>query len=497
MEYSNFTEETSGGLKKALNIIPGKIKKIHLMGICGTAMASLAGILKEEGYFITGSDQNVYPPMSVLLNDMGIDIMKGYSEKNLDDLPDLVVVGNVITGKNPEAVRLSELGIPYISLPQALRYFAMGKRKSIVISGTHGKTTTSSLCAWLLETAGIDPGYMIGGVLNNFKSNFKRGSGNYYVIEGDEYDTAFFDKGPKFLHYAPFITVITSIEFDHADIYRDLDHVISSFRKLIELIPENGLLVANGDDPVIVEESKRAKCPVKFYGFSKGLEWQALDIVNSGDETSVRIIHNDREYIKVSGPMFGKHNISNLLSVVAVSEFIGINPESIAGAVRTFKGVKRRQEIRGEKNGVLVLDDFAHHPTAVMKTIDAVRDKYRDRRLAAVFEPRSNSSRRGIFQQQYGMAFDRADLVFIPEPPLMEKVPADDRFSSADLVKTLSKKGISAHYYETADQLLDGIIKKTLPGDVVLIMSNGSFDNIHEKLLERLGSALPEAGSKC
>ncbi|MFC1841251.1 UDP-N-acetylmuramate:L-alanyl-gamma-D-glutamyl-meso-diaminopimelate ligase [Thermodesulfobacteriota bacterium] len=486
MEYNNFTRKTAAGLIREYNRIPFEPKHIHLMGICGTAMASLAGILKEEGYHVTGSDENVYPPMSLLLWEMGIKIIKGYSENNLESVPDLVIVGNVITAKNPEAIKLSKLKIPYISLPQALRRFAIGDKKSIVISGTHGKSTTSAICAWMLEKAGVDPGYMIGGVLNNFKSNFKLGRGAYYVIEGDEYDTAFFDKGPKFLHYAPFITVITSIEFDHADIYRDLDHVISSFRKLIEIIPENGLLIANGDDPIVLEESERAKCPVKLYGFSDGLHWRAVNVENSTDGTSVRILNNGKEYLKVFGTLYGNHNISNLLSVIALSEYIGLKKDAVRDAVRTFKGVKRRQEIRGEENGILVLDDFAHHPTAVEKTVEAVKDRYKERRLAAVFEPRSNSSRRGIFQERYSMVFDPADLVFIPEPPMMDKVPENNRFSSAKLVETLRDRDIDAYYCSTNDQLLEEILNKIRPGDVVLIMSNGSFDNIHERLLERL-----------
>lgn len=486
MGYNNFTQETAAGLRKEYNRIPLETKHVHLMGICGTGMASMAGILKEEGYHVTGSDENVYPPMSLLLKETGIEIVKGYSAKNLDIMPDLVIVGNVITAKNPEAVRLSELKIPYISLPQALRHFAIGDRKPIVISGTHGKSTTSAMGAWILEKAGVDPGYMIGGVLNNFRSNFKRGKGPYYVIEGDEYDTAFFDKGPKFLHYAPVITIITSIEFDHADIYRDLDHVISNFRKLIEIIPENGLLIANGDDPVVLKESEKAKCPVKLYGFSDGLHWQAVDIENIKGETSVRIIREGKDYLKVAGTLYGRHNISNLLSVIALADSIGLKPDIIRDAVSTFKGVKRRQEIRGEENDILVIDDFAHHPTAVEKTIEAVKDRYNERRIVAVFEPRSNSSRRRIFQDRYGMAFDLADIVFIPEPPLMDKVPENDRFSSVKLVETIRSRGKDAYYCATGDQLLEEILDITEPGDVVLVMSNGSFDNIHEKLLNRL-----------
>jgi UDP-N-acetylmuramate: L-alanyl-gamma-D-glutamyl-meso-diaminopimelate ligase len=486
MIYNNFTRETAAGLKEAYNRIPPEAKHIHLMGICGTGMASLAGILKEEGYHVTGSDENVYPPMSHLLKEMGIDIIKGYAKKNLDALPDLVIVGNVITARNPEAVGLAELKIPYISLPQALRHFAIGDRKSIVISGTHGKSTTSAICAWMLEKAGFDPGYMIGAVLNNFESNFKRGKGRYYVIEGDEYDTAFFDKGPKFLHYAPFITIITSIEFDHADIYRDLDHVIASFRKLIEITPENGLLIANGDDPVILRESEKAKCPVKLYGFADSHHWQAVDIENSQGKTSVKIIREGKSFLKVTGTLYGEHNISNLLSVIALADFLGLKPEVIQNAVKSFNGLKRRQEIRGEEKGILVLDDFAHHPTAVEKTIEAVKDRYDERRIIAVFEPRSNSSRRGIFQEKYSMAFDSADIVFIPEPPMMDRVPENDRFSSVKLVETLRERNVDACYCSNNDELLEKILNVTEPGDVILIMSNGSFDNIHERILERL-----------
>lgn len=475
-----------GMLEKKLNSVPGKLENIHLMGICGTAMASLAGILKNKGYHVTGSDQNVYPPMSSLLEEMGIEIKKGYSGDNLDPLPDLVIVGNVITKINPEAVSLSEKKLHYLSLPQALRHFAIEDKKSVVIAGTHGKSTTSAICAWMLEQSDMKPGYMVGGILNNFKSSFKLGNGEYFVIEGDEYDTAFFDKGPKFLHYAPFVTILTSIEFDHADIYRDLDHVISNFRKLIEIMPSGGLIIANSDDPIVFEEARKAKCQVWTYGFNESALWRAVDVKDESDGTYVRILHDEKEYISFSSPLYGRHNISNILSVVALSGFIGIPPEKIPEAIESFKGVKRRQEIRGEEKGILVLDDFAHHPTAVEKTIEAVKGKYRERRLAAVFEPRSNSSRRGIFQERYSRAFDQADLVFIPEPPMMEKVPSGDRFSSKGLVEDLKSRGINAFYGETTEQLLNMILSKVAKGDVVLIMSNGSFDNIHERLLNRL-----------
>ncbi len=486
MELQKNTQQPVNMLEKELNTVPGKLENIHLMGICGTAMASLAGILKNKGYHVTGSDQNVYPPMSIMLEDMGIEIKKGYSGDNLEPRPDLVIVGNVITRINPEAVRLSELKIHYLSLPQALRYFAIEDKKSVVIAGTHGKSTTSAICSWLLEQTGMEPGYMVGGILNNFKSSFKLGKGDYFVIEGDEYDTAFFDKGPKFLHYAPFIAILTSIEFDHADIYRDLDHVISSFRKLVAIMPPEGLIIANSDDPIVMEEAQKAGCRVITYGFNDNAAWRAVDIRDEKDGTFVRIMRDGEEYVSFFSPLYGRHNISNILSTVALSSFIGIPAEKIPAAIGSFKGVKRRQEIRGEENNILVLDDFAHHPTAVEKTIEAVKGKYDDRRLVAVFEPRSNSSRRGIFQDRYSRAFDSADLVFIPEPPMMEKVPADDRFSSEGLVEELKERGINAFYGKTTERLLELLLANVLAGDVVLIMSNGAFDNIHEKLLKKI-----------
>ena len=486
MEFQKNTPEANSVLKKELNVVPSGISHIHLMGICGTAMASLAGILKNKGFHITGSDQNVYPPMSTFLNEMGIEIKKGYSGDNLDPVPDLVIVGNVITRVNPEAVRLSELNVCYLSLPQALRHFAIEDKKSVVIAGTHGKSTTSAICSWLLEYCGMKPGYMVGGILNNFKSSFKLGEGNYFVIEGDEYDTAFFDKGPKFLHYAPFVAIITSIEFDHADIYRDLDHVISSFSRLVDIMPSDGLIIANSDDPVVMDVVAKAKCRVWTYGYNENALWRAVDIQNQDSGTYVKILKEGKEYLSLVSPLYGRHNISNILSTVALSDFIDIPTEKVPSAIGSFKGVKRRQEVRGEEKGILVLDDFAHHPTAVQKTIEAVKGRYEGRRVIAVFEPRSNSSRRGIFQKRYSEAFDSADLVFIPEPPMMDKVPADDRFSSAGLVEELKGRGLNAFYGSSTDQLLEMIMTNAVSGDVVLIMSNGAFDDIHEKLLTKL-----------
>ena len=479
-------QKKRGGLSPELNLVPKDLRHIHLMGVCGTGMASLGGMLKEKGYLVTGSDQNIYPPMSTFLEGLSIPILNRYSPQNLHPLPNLVVVGNVITRDNPEAMELSRLGLPYLSFPQALRHFALKGKRSIVVSGTHGKTTTSAIIAWILEKAGLDPGFMIGGIPQDFQTNFKLAKGPYFVIEGDEYDTAFFDKVPKFIHYAPWITILTSIEFDHADIYRDLDHVVESFRRLIDLTPSEGLLIANGDDPRIRRELQGARCPVSIYGLSGNSEWKVVDISVGDVFTSFTILKKGEEYVRLSASLYGNHNLSNLLSAVALADFLGVPTSILTEAVGGFRGVRRRQEIIGEKRGVLVLDDFAHHPTSVKATIEAVREKHGRRRLIAVFEPRSNSSRRNVFQARYASSFDDADLVMIPEPPLMEKIPPEERFSSQRLVEDLKKKGLNASYFPNTDQLLEALVDKVQSGDVILFMSNGGFDNIHQRLLERL-----------
>jgi UDP-N-acetylmuramate: L-alanyl-gamma-D-glutamyl-meso-diaminopimelate ligase len=473
-------------LSPQLNRAPFPLRHIHLTGICGTGMASLAGMLKHQGYTVTGSDQNVYPPMSDYLERLAIPVLQGYLPSNLHARPDLVIVGNVITRYNPEAVELSKLGIPYLSMPQALQTFAMKGKKSIVISGTHGKTTTTALVSWLLECAGLDPGFLVGGIPANFEDGFRLGKGPYFVVEGDEYDTAFFDKGPKFLHYAPWIVILTSIEFDHADIYRDLDHVKESFRKLIRLIPPEGRLIANKDDPLVLAESAEAGCPVTFYGLQKGAFWSARNISVRSRETHLEVFSDNGAAVTLTTPLYGRHNVSNLLSAVALADLLKIETSHLRRALETFRGVKRRQEIKGEKKGILVIDDFAHHPTAVRETIQAVREKYPGRRLVAAFEPRSNSSRRKTFQHEYASSFDQADLILIPEPPLMDKIAPEERFSSQKLVEDLRRKGLEAFYFAETRVLLEEILRTGREGDVVLIMSNGSFDSLPARLLSAL-----------
>jgi UDP-N-acetylmuramate: L-alanyl-gamma-D-glutamyl-meso-diaminopimelate ligase len=465
------------------------------MGVCGTGMASLAGLLKQRGHRVTGSDRNVYPPMSDLLASLSIPVAPDYGAENLSDRPDLVIVGNVITRDNPEAVELARLGLPYVSLPQALSIYAIGGKHSVVVTGTHGKTTTSALAAWSLESAGLDPGFMIGGIPGNFAANFKEGNGPCFVIEGDEYDSAFFDKGPKFLHYRPRTALLTSIEFDHADIYRDVGHVLSGFRAFIALLPPDGLLVANADDPLVAAEAEKAPCPVVTYGLAPGADWSADAPVFGDALTRLTIRRPTGPPIAVETPLYGRHNVSNLLAVGVLADHLGISAEVFGRAARTFRGVKRRQEVRGERGGVTVIDDFAHHPTAVRETVGAVRARYAGRRLVAVFEPRSNSSRRKIFQDRYAASFDLADLVFVAEPPLMGKIPPEERFSPRGLVRDLRERGIDAAFGETTEALLGALLRRLGPGDVVLIMSNGGFDGIHERLLDALGEPEPGAQS--
>jgi len=466
--------------------IPPRHAHIHIMGICGVGMSSLAGILKEKGYTITGSDQNIYPPISTFLERLSIPVKQGYSPSNLYPPPDLAIVGNVITRDNPEACELLRLRIPYLSMPQALKKFAMERKKSVIIAGTHGKTTTSALAAWILELAGMNPSFVIGGIAKNFNSNFKLSHGPYFIIEGDEYDTAFFDKRPKFLHYGPYVTAITSIEFDHADIYKGIEEIKESFRDLIEMIPAEGLLCANVDDPAVADEIKRARCPSLTYAIKGEADLTIRNITISDGRTELSILRGKKEYIRVTTDLYGNHTIYNILAAVSIASHFKIRPEIIAEAITTFKGVKRRLELIGNYEDILVIDDFAHHPTSVRETTKAVKNYHKDRRLVAVFEPRSNSSRRNIFQNAYTSSFDCADLVILPEPPMMEKIPFSERFSSTKLTTDLKDRAIEAHYFPNNDDLLDGLLTLVKPGDVILIMSNGAFDHIQQRLLHRL-----------
>jgi UDP-N-acetylmuramate: L-alanyl-gamma-D-glutamyl-meso-diaminopimelate ligase len=470
-----------------LNRAPDTIRHIHIMGICGTAMAALAGMLLQSGYRITGSDRQVYPPMSDFLAGLGIQVANGYAPENLTPRPDLVIVGNVITRINPEAVALAEANIPYLSLPQALAYFFIGSRTSLVVAGTHGKTTTSSLLASALHRAGLDPSFMIGGIVREFGGNFRIGEGPHFVAEGDEYDTAFFDKGSKFLHYQPKIAILTSIEFDHADIFADLGAIMTTFRRFVRLLPPDGLLVACLDDPNVAEIASEARCPVHGYGLSRDLPWSLTEVRGAGGTTSFSVIHDGRHWHDMSLRLPGRHNCLNALAVTAVLDHLGIDRRLIAEGLANFGGVKRRQEVRGIASGVTVIDDFAHHPTAVRETLAALKAAYPGSRLVAVFEPRTNSSRRAVFQQEYVRAFCDADAVLLREPLPLSGVAAEELFSSAQLAADLRRNGQEdVHSFPDTDRLLDHLGNSLLSGDVVAILSNGGFDNIHVRLLELL-----------
>jgi len=470
-------------LSTELNIAPKACQHIHLMGICGTGVGALAGMLQNKGYTVTGSDQQVYPPMSDFLAGLGIEVQSGYRPENLEPRPDLVVVGNVIRRDNPEAVALAEAGIPYLSMPQALGHFFLREKTCLVVCGTHGKTTTSSLMATMLHYAGEEPGFMIGGIVQAFKRNFNVSSGQYFVIEGDEYDTAFFDKGPKFLHYQPDIAIITSIEFDHADIYKDLEAVKTSFRKLVSIMPATGKIIANIDDATVREIVAEANCQVIGYGLSDQANWSFTDLKADQNRTTFTVTRDGTLFSEFSSPMPGHHNAMNTLAVTAVLSEIGISAQACRESLARFPGVRRRQEVRGIRNGVTVIDDFAHHPTAVKETLAALRAAYSRNRLVAVFEPRTNSSRRNIFQSDYREVFDDADEILIKSPIPLDNIPQEEMFSSSRLADDLIKRDKKAASFDSTDAIIDYIKKSATKGDVLVIMSNGGFDDIHNRLL--------------
>jgi len=460
----------------------------HLLGLCGTGMAALAGILKELGHRVTGSDEQVYPPMSTFLEALGIPVLNGYRPENLKNRPDLVVVGNVIRRDNPEAQAVEALGLPKLSLPEALNRYLVGERLSLVVTGTHGKTTTSALLAWLLYATGRDPGFMVGGLARNFQANYRVGQGPFVVLEGDEYDTAYFDKRPKFLHFTPHLAILTSVEFDHADIYADLQKVVAAFQAFAAQMPPASRMIAWGDDPKVRQVCRSSVCPVIFYGFGPEVSWQAVDLAWEEGGTYFGVRRFGKKWGRFFLPLLGRHNVLNTLAVLAALAELDLTPEEIAPALREFKGVKRRLESWGEHQEVLVLDDFAHHPTAVAATLNAVRQAYPGRRLVAAFEPRTNTSRRAVFQKPYAQAFDQADLVLVREPPDLWKVPEGERFSSRQLAADLRTRGLLAWYFPDTDHLLEGLLSVLQPGDVVLIMSNGDFDHLVPRLCEALGA---------
>jgi len=468
------------------NHIPKTVGRVHLIAACGTAMGALACILKDAGITVTGSDAHVYPPMSTFLASRGIRLLDGFDPAHLTPRPDLVVVGNTVRSDNPEAVAMREMGLPYCSLPQALNRFLVADKTALVVTGTHGKTTTASLLAWVLYHAGLEPSFMIGGILKNFDSNYRVGGGSTTVLEGDEYDTAYFDKGPKFHHFRPGIAILTSVEFDHADIYRDLDHVCEAFSRFTREIPADSLLVACEGDDTVRRVTREISCRCDTYGFEAGADWRVADVIVTPPWTQFRLYHREALFGTFRSPMMGRHNVSNAAAVIAAGADLGLTAPVMAAALESFSGVRRRQEIRGVRRGITVIDDFAHHPTAVRETLAAARPHAADGRLIAVFEPRTNSSMRQMFQDAYLEVFDAADLICIRRPSALHKVPEAERMSSDLLVAGLNDRGLEAHHFEDSDGIIPFLVTRCRPGDMVLIMSNGGFDNIHERLLESL-----------
>ncbi|MDE0343244.1 MAG: UDP-N-acetylmuramate:L-alanyl-gamma-D-glutamyl-meso-diaminopimelate ligase [Deltaproteobacteria bacterium] len=461
---------------------------VHFVAVCGVGTGSLAGLLHERGYRVTGSDENVYPPMSTFLAGIGIDILPGFSEAHVARRPDLVVIGNAVSRGNPEAEAVLRQAIPYVSLPQALGRFLVDGKRSVVVAGTHGKTTTASLMSWVLVAAGLDPSFFIGGIPVNFASGFRSGGGSWVVMEGDEYDSAFFDKGPKFLHYQPERVILTSLEFDHADIYRDLDHVKDAFRRLVAIIPAGGSLLVC-DDAVHARELVRdAACPVLSYGLSGAADWQARDVRTERGRTVFAPCYKGDAEAPVELPLIGRHNAKNALAVYATAREIGLSASGIRSALASFRGVRRRQEIAGEAAGVLVIDDFAHHPTAVADTIAAVREAWPGRRLWAVFEPRSQTSRRRVFLEEFAEALARADRVLLPDLYHPEKIPEDQRLSPAELVDGINRRrgDEAASYLPGVDDIAAAMVRDAAAGDVVLVMSNGGFGGLPARIVAGL-----------
>lgn len=468
------------------NNISENIKRIHLIAICGTGMGALASMLKDLGYKVTGSDHKVYPPMSDFLLSKGIEIADGFNEKNVLYGPDLVVVGNAVSKDNPEVVRMDQMGLEFCSMPQAVNKFVAADKKQLVITGTHGKTTTSSILAWILYHAGLDPSFMIGGIVKNINSNYHLGKGEYIVIEGDEYDTAFFDKGPKFLHYDPFMAILTGVEFDHADIFKDINHVRQAFDAFIGGISPHSTLLACDNDKNVADLVCKRECRVVKYGRNINTFWRLGAVSIDPPWTFFEVLKHNAFFGNFKTRLVGEHNLLNSLSAIAVADNLLIPAKAIETAFETFEGIKRRQEVRGQKSGVTVMDDFAHHPTAVRETIRAVKPFYPQGRVVAVFEPRTNSSMRKVFQDIYPFSFDMADLICIRNPSRLDKIPPAERFSAQKLVADLKHRAKDAHYFPDTDSIIDFLLTKARSGDLILIMSNGGFDNIHERLLNRL-----------
>jgi len=471
-----------------------KTKHIHLIGICGTAMASLSGMLQERGFRVTGSDAASYPPMSTFLESLGIPVAQPFAEANLgshsDPRPDLVIVGNALSRGNVELERILDDRIPFCSLPQILHDEFLVEKDVLVVAGTHGKTTTTSMLAWIFETAGLQPSFLIGGIAENFGRSFGLGEGKHFILEGDEYDTAFFDKGPKFLHYFPDSVILTSVEFDHADIYKDLDAVETAFKRLVNLVPRRGRII--GFDPGASADAsidrclKKAFCRVERYGVSDRANWRIVSLKLSEDRTSWSVLRDGKLWADFEFPLGGEYNVWNATAAAALAVSYDISKEVIAQALKTFRSVKRRLEVKAEVNGITIIDDFAHHPTAIEQTIHALRSRYPQSRLWVVLEPRSNTMRRNVLQDALARSLALADQVVIAAIFKSEAIPEAERLDLHRVVGEIQKRGKQARIFADADAIVNAIAPELRERDVVAILSNGGFGGIYEKLPQRL-----------
>lgn len=462
------------------------IRSVYLIGICGTGMGSLAGLLKQAGFTVSGADQNVYPPMSTRLADEGITVHQGYESAHLQPAPDLVIVGNACTPTHTEAAYARDNRLVQLSFPEALAHFFLKDKKSLVVAGTHGKTTTTGLLSHIMLDAGFDPGFLVGGVMQQTNTSYRAGKGAHFIIEGDEYDSAYFDKQPKFFHYQPHSAIVTSMELDHTDIFPDWDIYRKAFEHFAGLVAANGLLVLCGDHPEVKALAAHSSAGVQFYGLSSDNNITARDIDITRDGQAFTLVVNGQEKERIFLPMYGNHNLSNTLAACALALAEGVSPHQLKEALKTYRGMRRRQEVRGEINDILVIDDFAHHPTAVRETLHAIKQAYPDRRIIAVFEPRSNTSRRKDFQHLYVDSFQTADIVMLSSPPFRHNDDASNFMDVSEIIASLNKKDIQAYSGAHADALLPKLIEVAASGDVILIMSNGGFGGLHDKLLRAL-----------
>jgi UDP-N-acetylmuramate: L-alanyl-gamma-D-glutamyl-meso-diaminopimelate ligase len=463
-------------------LLLNRIQHVHFIGICGTGMATLAAMLRDRGLEVSGSDEGVYPPMSEFLASKQIPVFKGYNISNLEPRPDLVVVGNALSRGNPEIEYVLNFRIPYTSFPEALKEFFLREKAPVVVTGTHGKTTTTSMIAWVLHSGGFNPNFFIGGIAENFQSSYGLGDGRNFVVEGDEYDSAFFDKESKFLHYMPDIAVIGNLEFDHADIFPDLNAIRVQFARFVNLIPSRGFLVVGGESEAAVDVCRRSFCHKETFGIDPSHDWGVRDLQSDASGMAFDILYGRKLFRRVRLPLLGAFNVRNALAAAAVLHHLGVPEDDVRDGLASFKGVRRRLQLRDQVDGIGIYEDFAHHPTAVRETLRAIRDSLRPARLWAIYEPRSATSRRNVFQAEIAEALGVADLIALPELYRPDKVPEPERLDLDRLVEDLRRAGRTAWNLGNVDGIISKVCSAARPGDLIVILSNGGFGGICERL---------------